>query len=309
MGRYQYNQPPVNHDLKKIYENYGVTREVDFVREFFQEQEISNIILESCGEKPQIIEEIHYEYPVRFGLSSLRADCFVTTDKGSYYFEVMSMSNKGKWDQEHHQQFFIKHTKLKQIFEDVRSFAIGFGEFESCFVDEICNMENTFAVELNFNDYGYNTSVYCKEQKQEQLNKDGEFCREFWSHALPELKKHSSVYANHNPTQNQFISGGLKKVAGINSVIGKSFVRLEVYLDRLSKEENKELFDKLLMNKDEIENELGLSLKWEVLESKKSSRISLQSEGNFTDKDQWVSMIGFLCNHVDRFEKTFGQYL
>ena len=63
------------------------------------------------------------------------------------------------------------------------------------------------------------------------------------------------------------------------------------------------------MYKDEIENELGLSLKWEVLESKKSSRISLQSEGNFTDKDQWVSMIGFLCNHVDRFEKTFGQYL
>ena len=309
MGRYKYNQPPANHDLKKIYENYNVTREVDFVREFFRAEEISNIILESCGEKPQSIEDIRFEYAISFGKTSYRADCFVTTNKGYFYFEVMSMSNKGKWDQEHHQQFFIKHNKLKQIFEDVRSFAIGFGEFESCFVDEILNMEDAFAVELNFNDYGYNLNVHGKEQKQEEQNKDYELLREFWSKALPELKKNNSLYANLNPTQNQFISAPLRKVVSIKSQVSKSSVRLEVYLDRLQKGENKELFHKLLMNKNEIETQLGFDLNWEISDTKISSKISIQTDGDFSDKDQWPVMIKFLCDHIGPLEKTFEKYL
>jgi CBS domain-containing protein len=57
----------------------------------------------------------------------------------------------------------------------------------------------------------------------------------------------------------------------------KSF-RVELYVDMGYKQTNKSYFDKLLEHKKEVEAEIGQALKWDRLERKQASRISLESE-------------------------------
>ena len=310
MKPYKFIPTPTEHSVNQIFENYGVKNEVDFVKDFFSEEENIMSIITECGlEKPQTIEEFVFEYPVKLGISSYRADLFVKTDVFSYYFEVMSKANKGIWDQDHHQQFILKNTKLNQMYDNVKSFAISFGEFDPRFSEDICLMNNTFGVHLSFTDQGYKVNVVCKEQKTIQNNVNNDLCRQFWTRALPEIKKATTLYNTLNITQNTFVSKTLNKVVGINSVISQSFVRIEVYIDRQEKYLNKEVFNMLISNKEPIEKELGYELSWEILEDKNASRISIQQNGDYRNKDQWSEMIDFITTNIEKFQKTFSKYL
>jgi hypothetical protein len=309
MKTYQFIPTTTQHTLKQIFENYAVTKEVEFVKTFFSEENIMNIISECGLEKPERLEDFVFEYPVKFGISSYRADLVVESESSCYYFEVMSTSNKGVWDQDHHLQFFLKHTKLNQMYDDVKSFAVSFGEFDPRFSEEICKMENTFGVHLEFTDYGFKINVICKEQKKVQQNLHNELCLEFWGRTLQNIKKTSSFFNNSNPTTGKWISKTVKKVAKINSVVSGSYVRLEVYIDRQTKDMNKEVYHKLLMNKEKIENELGYQLNWEILDHSDCSRISISQDGDFRNKEKWNDMIEFLSLNVENFQKTFSKYL
>lgn len=81
-------------------------------------------------------------------------------------------------------------------------------------------------------------------------------------------------------------------------------VAVELYIN-----DSKELFNKILLKKDEIEEKLGMKLDWQELPDKKASRIIITHSGDFTDESQTSELIVWLTETADKFSKIFPKYL
>lgn len=167
--RYQKAVKSIDHDLETIMSAYDAAGEVDFVKTFFGEEEI-NTILEECGLTPVENIKAQLEYPVQIGLATKRADLVFENEGSLYYLEVMSKSHKGKWDNDHHEQFYLKSARLKQQHDDVYSFAIAFKEFDAAYLEEFSKMEDSYAIHLRFTDQGYFADVYGIEEKRQKVS-------------------------------------------------------------------------------------------------------------------------------------------
>ena len=204
MERYKRGEAIQDHTLKEVYERYGASQETEFVQKFFKDSEIQ-AILENCGVDVHDVITSELEHPVQIGYSNKRADLVCQGEDGAvYYFEVMSQSYAGKWDDDHHQQFYLKSTRLGQLHETVYSFAIGFKEFDPRYLEEFQKMDNWYAIHLRFNDHGYFPDVYGVEEKKQKnavrnIEKEAlglkylEVAKEFGY----SLRKDVPVYANY----------------------------------------------------------------------------------------------------------------
>jgi hypothetical protein len=83
-----------------------------------------------------------------------------------------------------------------------------------------------------------------------------------------------------------------------------NFISCEVYIS-----DNKELFDKLFLKKEKIEEELGTSLKWLRLDNKKACRIKKIEEANLEDTEQWDKYFEWMKSSAERFLKVFPKYI
>ena len=81
-------------------------------------------------------------------------------------------------------------------------------------------------------------------------------------------------------------------------------VAVELYIN-----DSKELFQKVLAKKDEIEEKLGLKLDWQELPDKKASRIIVTHQGDFTDESLTEELVQWLSDTTDNFSKVFPKYL
>lgn len=70
--------------------------------------------------------------------------------------------------------------------------------------------------------------------------------------------------------------------------------------------DDKEWFDELHEQKEEIEATIGSSLEWQRLDDKKASRIKLAKNVNFEDQEQWPGYFGWLKDKADKFKQVFG---
>jgi len=81
--RYKRGTIEPEDEINKIFERYSVSKETEFVKNFFGLEEI-NAILEECGFESLTEDDeytIHLEYPVRIGVGTpLRADLVVKTE-------------------------------------------------------------------------------------------------------------------------------------------------------------------------------------------------------------------------------------
>ena len=69
----------------------------------------------------------------------------------------------------------------------------------------------------------------------------------FWSETLVEMNKKTDRFRNISPSEYAWIGAGSGiRGIGLNLVVAKTYGRAEVYIDRGNKEENKEIFDRLL---------------------------------------------------------------
>ena len=168
MKRYSKGIKTNDHALTDVFSAYGCNRETQFVEAFFGKEEM-NTVIEACGLSS--IEDIDrkLETPITIGMATKRADLTFEDEGQMYYFEVMSQSQKGKWDNDHHEQFYLKSNRLKQDYEQVYSFAIAFKEFDAPYLNEFSKMEDSYAIHLRFNDQGYFADVYGIEEKKEKV--------------------------------------------------------------------------------------------------------------------------------------------
>lgn len=69
---------------------------------------------------------------------------------------------------------------------------------------------------------------------------------------------------------------------------------------------DKEWFDELYEQKEDIEATIGSSLEWQRLDDKKASRIKLAKDFNFEDQDQWQDYFAWLKEKAEKFKQVFG---
>jgi hypothetical protein len=121
----------------------------------------------------------------------------------------------------------------------------------------------------------------------------------YWAQFKDEYKKHDSLYDNVGHRSEIWFGNTISKFGRLHCVAGKTFSRVEVYLDYYDAKKNKEIFDFLYGKKDLIEDQFGYELKWERLDNKTASRISFNGvNGNIYDEDTWNDLNQFFVTYM-----------
>lgn len=95
--------------------------------------------------------------------------------------------------------------------------------------------------------------------------------------------------------------GGVEIFQTVNTA--KNYVASEILI-----RDDKEIFEKLLEHKEEIENELG-ELSWQKIEGKKSSRIRKTVDADISDGETLEDTIKAHIEMANEFKRVFSQYL
>ena len=92
---------------------------------------------------------------------------------------------------------------------------------------------------------------------------------------------------------------------GISLVNKDGRIVVELYIN-----DNKDLFDRLFKQKDEIERQLGIPIIWDRLDNKKASRIKHYIDGlNFDDHSNYENLINQAIDAAVNMRDVFKQYL
>jgi Domain of unknown function (DUF4268) len=134
--------------------------------------------------------------------------------------------------------------------------------------------------------------------------------REFWTKVLSAVAPKSTLFQNISPGAKEWIAAG-SGVGGVrfNFVAGRTYVRVEIYIDRGDKGENRSILDQLYAKKESIEMAFGHPLTWEPLEDRRACRSKSEIPGNIFDPDQWTTLIEFMTDAMLRMEKAFKEPL
>jgi len=83
----------------------------------------------------------------------------------------------------------------------------------------------------------------------------------------------------------------------------KDRFRVSLYIDSGGKDQNKEIFDRIYSQRDEVENELDLALSWERLDGKRASRIAIYRDGHInSDEESLEGLAKWAAECVSSFE-------
>lgn len=130
----------------------------------------------------------------------------------------------------------------------------------------------------------------------------------FWESFINKAKKQNHFISNMSPSKDSWLSKGIG-IGGtyIDVCITKNSCRSEFIINIGEQELNKKAFDQLKVNfKEIIEKNLGVSLNWERMDEKKSSRIKFELLGvSYFNEEDWDKMIDFLLESSTKLEKEF----
>jgi hypothetical protein len=87
-------------------------------------------------------------------------------------------------------------------------------------------------------------------------------------------------------------------------------VRTEIYLDTGDQNRNKDIFDKLFSEKENIEKEYGSEITWERLDNKRACRICVYIDGNiYLDTDELTKVKEWSIEKLLKFKEVFPKYI
>ncbi len=127
-------------------------------------------------------------------------------------------------------------------------------------------------------------------------------------------EEHNFTKARKAQPQNwqTFSAGHAQRVQyGANFALGKR-ARVEVYIDNGDKDWNKNLFDKLLEDKESIESDLQepSALEWERLDNRRASRIAAVRQGSIDDDEgELEETRNWMAEKLLDFKRVFGPRL
>lgn len=131
--------------------------------------------------------------------------------------------------------------------------------------------------------------------------------KEFWTLLLSNINEKIDLFKNISPGIYNWIGAGSGvRNIGYNFCVSKKYVRVELYIDRGTKEENEDILEFLLKNRESIEANFGDKLTWQKLETKRACRIKYErSDLNVFEKEHWQEMIEFLAKSMVSLERAF----
>ncbi len=132
-----------------------------------------------------------------------------------------------------------------------------------------------------------------------------ELRRKYWTYALNIIKFENAdkIFSNVNVSKENWISGFFG-VNGFNisCVANYDSARVDLYLGSKSKEYNKEVYDKLLSHRQELESKLDTALIWYRNDEAKSSKISVVLDGvSIESESDWSRMAKFHAEWSKKF--------
>lgn len=160
----------------------------------------------------------------------------------------------------------------------------------------------------------YQTRIDLKEQAGRKLKAEQHGLRKlFWTGLLNLAGSKTGLHARISPGNASFIaaSSGIRGL-NFNYNITKTGNFVELYIDRGvgTLKENKEIFDNLIANKNEIEKSFGGRLEWLRLDSKQACRICANDEGGYCSKEEdWPAIQSGMVDSMIRLEKAIRPFL
>lgn len=131
---------------------------------------------------------------------------------------------------------------------------------------------------------------------------------EFWTRFNEVLAERGKPFNMRKPTTDHWydIAIGTSDAHISLTLVNKDgCVGVELYIS-----DNKDLFDKLYAQKDEIEQKLGLRPEWQRLDGKKAARILWRIPGlNFDDHSNYDSLMNEMIDKAVLFSKVFKKYV
>ena len=152
------------------------------------------------------------------------------------------------------------------------------------------------------------------EGEEDEVGSRYELRRKYWTFALEYIKEahgDKGSFCNVNPSRENWISGFFG-VSGFNisCVANYDLARVDLYLGKSKKEDNKKVYDSIYQHKDEIESTLGVPLIWNRNDDVKSSKISYQLNGvSIEHETDWLQMAKFHAEWSKRFYDVIVPYL
>ena len=142
--------------------------------------------------------------------------------------------------------------------------------------------------------------------KNGELNTRQEKRLEFWTQFNEMLENKGKPIKKRKATTDHWYSvavGSSLCHVSIDLVNKDHFVRVGLWID-----DNKELFDQLCMQKEEIEQEIGMKLNWERLDGKKAASICTQIPGlDFNHQENYPELMEKIIEISVKFRDTFSK--
>lgn len=141
-----------------------------------------------------------------------------------------------------------------------------------------------------------------------------ELRKRYWSFALEHIRKahgDKGSFCNVNPSKENWINGFIG-IGGfyICCVANYDSARVELYLGKTKKEENKAVFDKLFLVRSEIETTIGVPLVWSRGDDIKSSKIYYELKNvSIENETDWIQMANFHALWSKKFYDVLVPYL
>lgn len=133
----------------------------------------------------------------------------------------------------------------------------------------------------------------------------------FWSvfGDLPESR--IPIHSKIKPTDRGSVSLGYENGLAYYYVLKGDKIHVALYIARPSQRENKQIFNKLLKHKSEIENSFGANFVWQELKDKVPCRIRYEMEVGEIEykKDQWRGIQIKMINTMLHFQKQLSPYI
>jgi hypothetical protein len=157
--------------------------------------------------------------------------------------------------------------------------------------------------------------ISAKNQESKQVEKEMKSTqilrKEFWSLITSKMREsESELHNNISPSKTTWLSSG-SGISAVHFDFGflKELGRVELYIGRKSKEENKFIFDELYKEKDAIESVFGDTLQWNRLDEKKACGIKCEKAFDGNNREVWEEMTDYLVASMIRFEKALKPHL
>lgn len=144
--------------------------------------------------------------------------------------------------------------------------------------------------------------------KNTELNDSQTYRLEFWNMFNNVIEERGKPFNKHKPSTDHWYTvaiGSSKCHISIDLVNKENRIRISLWIPN-----NKELFDKLSVEKENIEEEANFQFEWDRLDGKKSSLIYTYIKGlDFENQGNYKDLMNQIIDYVILFKKVFKKYI